>query len=263
MEPVLGAKSFSASGEAYDAFMGRYSVPLAAEFATFAGVRRGQRVLDVGCGPGALTSELVRRAGVAAVSACDPSGSFVAACARRNPGVDVRMGVAEQLPFDDDMFDLVVSQLVLHFVPDPEAAASEGTRVLREDGVIAACVWDFTRGMELLRAFWDAALSLDARAPDEVRVMRFGREGEIAQWLTDAGLEQVQESTLTVSSSYTDFDEVWSGLLAGIGPSGSYCVGLPPAHRRALRQALFERLGEPRGAFTLTAVARAGRAVRS
>lgn len=254
---------FTASGEAYDAFMGRYSGPLAAEFATFAGVRCGQRVLDVGCGPGALTSELGRRAGAAAVSACDPSASFVAACSRRNPGVDVRTGAAERLPFDDDQFDLVVSQLVLHFVPDPEAAASEGRRVLREGGVLAACVWDFAHGMELLRAFWDAALSLDPRAPDELVVMRFGREGEIARWLTDAGLAQVRESTLTVSSSYADFDELWSGFLAGIGPSGSYCVGLPPRHRAALRRALYERLGEPSGAFTLAAVARAGRAVLS
>lgn len=263
MQHVPGAGTFAASGDAYDAFMGRYSRPLASEFATFAGVAMGQRALDVGCGPGALTGELVRRLGAARVSACDPSPPFVADCARRNPGVDVRRGAAEELPFDDDAFDLAAAQLVLHFVSEPSRAASELCRVVRPGGVIAACVWDFDHGMELLRAFWDAALGLDPDAPDEARVLRFGKPGEIVGWLGEAGLDQVSETTLTVSSSYRDFGELWTGLLAGIGPAGSYCVKLPEVGRLALREALFERLGSPSGAFRLTAVARAGRGVRA
>lgn len=253
---------FAASGEAYDLFMGRYSVPLAARFAGFAEVTPGSTVLDVGCGPGALTAELVRRVGAGNVAACDPSASFVAACAERNPGVDVRTGEAEHLPFPDDGFDVVASQLVLHFVPDPVAAASEMKRVARPGGLIATCVWDFGEGMEMLRAFWDAALTIDPDSPDEHRVMRFGRPGEIAQWLTDAEVDQVRETTLTVTSSYRDFDELWSGFLAGIGPAGSYCMSLPAGHRDALRQALLERLGSPGGGFTLKAVARAGSGIR-
>lgn len=262
MEPVTGARTFAVSGDAYDRFMGRYSRSLAPEFATFAGVATGMRVLDVGCGPGALTGELVRRLGPSNVAACDPSEPFVAACAARHPGVEVRRGPAEQLPYDDGEFDLVAAQLVLHFISDPGRAGAECARVVRPGGVVTACVWDFDDGMELLRAFWDAALARDPDAPDEARMLRFGRPGEVPQWLTEAGLVQVAETTLTVETEYQDFDELWTSLLAGIGPAGSYCVGLPDAARADLREALFERLDSPTGAFSLRAVARAGRGVR-
>ena len=262
MEPIAGARDFAATGEAYDSFMGRYSLPLASEFASFAGAVPGQRALDVGCGPGALTGELLIRLGAGAVSACDPSPSFVRACAERHPGAEVRLGAAEQLPYDDHRFDLVLAQLVLHFVTEPGRAASEFARVTGPGGTVAACVWDFARGMELLRAFWDAALRLDPEAPDELRVMRFGGAGEIAEWLIDAGLDSVTETELTVHSTYSDFDELWAGLLAGVGPAGRFCVEKPPSRRKALRNALYERLDEPTGPFTLEAVARAASGTR-
>lgn len=255
-----GARTFATTGEAYDAFMGRYSRPLAVDFATFAQVAPGQRVLDVGCGPGAMTGELVRRLGADAVAACEPSESFVAVCRERNPGVDVRRGAAEQLPFDEAEFDLVTSQLVLHFVSDPDAAAAQMVRVLRPGGAVAACVWDFHDGMELLRAFWDAAVSIEPTAPDE-KAMNFGRPGEIAQWLHTAGLDEITEARLTVSSEYRDFYELWSGLLAGVGAAGGYLSLLTPAAREALRVALHERLGSPTAGFTLSAVAHAARGV--
>ncbi len=262
MEPVAGARTFATSGEAYDTFMGRYSRLLAEPFAALAGATPGRRALDVGCGPGALTGELVRRLGASAVAACDPSPSFVAACADRHPDVDVRLGSAERLPFADEQFEVVAAQLVLHFVSEPAVAASELRRVARPGGTIAACVWDNSGGMELLRAFWDAALELDPSAPDEQRELKYGREGELSQWLADAGFEDVTESTLSVRALYQGFDDLWSGVLAGIGPAGSYCVSLPASHREAPRAALFHRLGAPSWAFTLDTVARAGRAVR-
>jgi len=257
MEPESRTSAFAVTGDAYDAFMGRYARPLAVGFAFFAGVAPGHRALDVGCGPGALTGELVRRLGAGAVWACDPSASFVAACAERHPGAEVRMGAAERLPFGDRAFDLVLAQLVLHFVADPDRAASEFTRATAPGGTIAACVWDFARGMELLRAFWDAALRVDPEAPDEMRVMKFGGPGEIADWLTVAGLDSVSETELVVHSTYADFDELWSGLLAGVGPAGRFCVEQTPSRRDELRRALYERLDEPTGPFTLEAVARA------
>jgi SAM-dependent methyltransferase len=251
-----GARSFLASGQAYDLFMGRYSRSLSPLFADAAGVAAGQMALDVGCGPGALTGELVDRLGAGAVSAFDPSPPFVAECAARNPGVTVRHGRVEAIPFDDASFDFALAQLVLHFVTDPPQAARELRRVLRPGAVAAACVWDFAEGMQMLRLFWDAALAVDPVAPDEARTLRFGREGEIADLLTATGFHDVRETTLDVECTYPDFEELWSGFLLGIGPAGSYCVSLSDEQRSSVRDQLFGRLGSPSGPFSLTARAR-------
>lgn len=259
MDAVPGARSFQASGETYDLFMGRYSRALAPGFADFAGVSPDWRALDVGCGPGALTTVLVERLGADAVAAVDPSPPFVEACRARHPGVDVRMAAAESLPWPDDVFDAALAQLVLHFTSEPLKAAREMRRVVRPGGVLSAAVWEFEQGMEMLRAFWDAALVVDPDAPDEARTLRFGRRGEVAALFESAGLHDVEETTLSVTSTYAGFDELWAGLLAGIGPAGAYCVGLPEERRQALRAALFERLDSPAGAVTLQAVAIAAR----
>ena len=256
MDDVEGAKTFGVAGATYDSFMGRYSRALADRFADAAGVERGHTAVDVGCGPGALTGVLVDRLGTDAVAACDPASGFVAECAARHPGVRVELGRAESIPFDSGQFDHAMAQLVLHFVSDPDRAASEMMRVVRPGGSVSACVWDFDDGMEMLRCFWDAALEIDPAAPDEARTLRFGRPGEIAQLFESAGMVGVVESTLRVSSSYTGFDELWNGFLAGVGPAGAYCVSLADDDRQRLRAALFRRLGEPTGPIALGAVAR-------
>jgi SAM-dependent methyltransferase len=148
--------SFDVSADAYLRFMGQYSEPLAARFADLAGVRPGQRLLDVGCGPGALTAELVRRAGADAISAVEPSTSFADAVRERLPGVDVRRSAAEQLPFPDHTFDVTAAQLVVHFMTDPVQGLREMGRVTRPGGVVAACVWDHAGGRGPLAAFWSA-----------------------------------------------------------------------------------------------------------
>ncbi len=260
MQAGRGGESFRTSGEAYDGFMGRYSRPLAVAFADVADVRAGQAALDVGCGPGALTGELVERLGAGAVSACDPSPPFVEACRTRHPGVDVRPGSAEDIPFDDACVDRVVAQLVLHFVEDPPRGAKEFRRVLRPGGVVALCVWDFEDGMQMLRHFWDAALAVDPAAPDEARTLRFGRRGEISRLLDDEGFDDVDETPVTVTSTYDDFDQLWAGFLAGIGPAGAWCVGRPDRERARVRDELFTRLGAPTGSFSLDATARCARA---
>lgn len=247
---------FAATADAYDAFMGRYSQPLAVAFADAAGVAPGQTALDVGCGPGALTGELVARLGAPAVAACDPSASFVAECAARNPGVEVRVAPAEALPFEDARFDIALAQLVLHFVGDPATAAGELRRVVRPGGTIAACVWDFHEEMEMLRLFWDAALAVVPDAPDEARTLRFGLAGDLAGLFDASGLSDVTETALRVQSSYEDFEELWAGFQAGIGPAGAFCTSLPDEPREALRRELFDRLGAPASTFTLDAVAR-------
>ena len=256
MGDVEGAKTFGVAGATYDSFMGRYSRALAVRFADAAGVQRGHTAVDVGCGPGALTGVLVERLGADAVTACDPAPGFVAECAARHPGVRVEFGRAESIPFETGRFDHAMAQLVLHFVSEPDRAASEMMRVVRPGGSVAACVWDFDAGMEMLRCFWDAALEIDPAAPDEARTLRFGRPGEIAQLFDTAGMDDVVESTLQVSSSYTGFEEFWNGFLAGVGPAGAHCLSLADDDRQRLRSVLYDRIGAPTGAFTLGAVAR-------
>ena len=150
--------SFEVAATAYDRFMGRFAVPLAPEFAARVGARAGQTALDVGCGPGALTEQLVARLGADAVTAIDPSESFVSAVRERLPGVDVRHGVVEALPFADKSFDLTLAQLVVHFMSDPAQGIAEMARVTREGGGVAACVWNATPGGDgPLAPFWEAA----------------------------------------------------------------------------------------------------------
>ena len=159
--------SFDVSADAYQRFMGRFSEPLAERFADLAGVRRGQRALDVGCGPGALTAELVGRLGADGVFAVDPSPPFAAAVAERLPGVEVSMAAAERLPYPDGAFDATLAQLVVHFMADPVAGLREMDRVTRRGGVVGACVWDHGGGRGPLSPFWRAVRALDPSADDE------------------------------------------------------------------------------------------------
>lgn len=259
--PVDGGWGFGVPGKDYDSFMGRYSRPLATRFADAADVRAGVTVLDVGCGPGALTGELVTRLGIRSVMACDPSAPFVQECSARHPGVDVRRGAAEEIPFDDGSFDVVLAQLVLHFVGDPERALAQFRRVLAPGGRAAVCVWDSAGGMQMLRSFWTAALSVDPAAPDESRHLRFGTAGEVSDLFGAAGWRVQPESTLAVSAEYAHFDDLWSGFLAGVGPAGAYCLSLTEGDRAAVRAQLYRELGSPTGGFSLDAVARCAVAV--
>lgn len=227
--------SFEVSADAYLRFMGRYSEPLAARFADLAGVGFARRVLDVGCGPGALTAELVRRAGAEAVSAVDPSVSFAAAARERLPGADVRPGAAEQLPFGDGVFDAALAQLVVHFMADPVAGLREMSRVTRPGGVVAACVWDHAGGRGPLAAFWSAVRALDPDADDESGLAGV-REGDLARLFAQAGLDRAQVSTLTVRVRHASFAQWWAPFTLGVGPAGAYVASLTPDHRAALRE---------------------------
>ncbi len=257
MATAEGAASFTAGGEAYDAFMGRYAVLLAPLLADLAGVTAGQRALDVGCGTGALTAELVRRLGADRVAGCDPAPAQLATARTRLAGVDLRQAAAEHLPWADDAFDVALAQLVLHFTSDAERSVAQMRRVVVPGGRVAACVWDFEGGMQMLRAFWDAALTVDPCAPDELLTMRFGRTGELTALLAAAGLTDVAEVPLTVHAHYADVEELWSTLLLGIGPAGAHLLSLPRDRQDRLRTAYLERLGHPQGPFTLSSVARA------
>jgi SAM-dependent methyltransferase len=227
--------SFDVSADAYGRFMGRYSEQLAARFADLAGVRSGQRVLDVGCGPGALAAQLVSRLGAAAVCAVDPSASFVAAVSERLPEVDVRLSAAEQLPFPDAMFDAALAQLVVHFMTDPVAGLREMARVTRPGGVVAACVWDHAGGRGPLTMFWQAVATVDPLAPDESGLAGV-REGHLAELFAQAGLVGAQEATLTVLARHASFEEWWEPFTLGVGPAGSYLRSVPEERRHLVRE---------------------------
>jgi SAM-dependent methyltransferase len=245
-----------AAPDAYDAFVGRYGPQLAAELTAFAGVRPGQRALDVGCGTGALTAALAELLGPEHVSAVDPSEPFVEACRKRAPGVEVVVAAAEALPFSDRTFDVTLSQLVVNFMRDAEAGVLEMARVTRPAGVVASCVWDYAGEMTLLRSFWDAARDVDpsgAAAADESAVMRWCREGELAELWSGAGLEDVRSGSFTVSASYTSFEDLWWPLPAGAGPAGAFCRSLDVDTQAALHDALRVRLVVGDEPFDLTA----------
>ena len=227
--------SFDVSADAYLRFMGQYSEPLAARFADLAGVRPGQRLLDVGCGPGALTAELVRRTRADAVSAVEPSASFADAVRERLPGVDVRPSAAEQLPFPDRTFDAAAAQLVVHFMTDPVQGLREMGRVTRPGGVVAACVWDHAGGRGPLAAFWSAVHELDPAADDESDLPGV-REGHLASLFAQARLGQAQVTTLTVRVRHASFEQWWEPFTLGVGPAGAYVAALIPDRRSELRE---------------------------
>ncbi|MGI8664965.1 MAG: class I SAM-dependent methyltransferase [Jatrophihabitans sp.] len=244
--------SFDVDAQAYAQFMGRYSEPLAGRFAAGLHLRPGQRALDVGCGPGALTAELVQRLGVAAVSAVDPSESFAAAAAARFGGLDVRQAAAEQLPYPTGEFDCVAAQLVVHFMTDPVAGLAEMARVARPDGLVAACVWDFGGGGSPLSVFWRAARELDPGTPDESNLPGV-RAGELARLLEQAGLRDVGSGTVTVRVGFATVESWWQPFLLGVGPAGSYVARLAAEQRRQLRDRCAELL--PAAPFEITASA--------
>jgi SAM-dependent methyltransferase len=242
--------SFAVAADAYDRFMGRYSVPLAPRFADFAGVDSGQRVLDVGCGPGALTAELVSRLRADAVAAVDPSEPFVAAARERHPGVRVERAAAEKLPFREREFDAALAQLVVHFMTDPVAGLREMARVTHEDGVVAACVWDHAGGRAPLSAFWEAAHELDPDVLDESQLAG-AREGHLTELFEAAGLREIEDGALSVDVEHPSFEDWWEPFTLGVGPAGAYAAGLDPEPQTRLRERCRELL--PTAPFVLSA----------
>jgi SAM-dependent methyltransferase len=248
--------TFAVAADSYDKFMGRYSTLLAPQFADLAGVGSGQRVIDVGCGPGALTTELVERVGASNVAAVDPSESFVVAARERHPGVDVQEAPAETLPFADGVFDAALAQLVVHFMADPVQGLTEMGRVTRAGGMVAACVWDHAGEQTPLAPFWRAVHELD---PDEEgeRNLAGGREGHLGELFHEAGLREIEETALPIRIEHATFEEWWEPFTLGVGPAGAYLVGLEPEQQDKLRERIREQL--PEAPFTLPARAWAAR----
>ena len=248
--------TFDVTGDAYDRFMGRYSRPLAAGFADWLEVAVGQRAIDVGCGPGALTRILVERLGADHVRAIDPSAPFVEACRQRFPGVDVRQGAAESLPFGDATCDVAAACLVVHFMSDPVAGVGEMARVSKAGSWVGATVWDLAGSRAPMWPLWEAVAQLQPEHPGEREFPGGSRKGLVAI-LEAAGLDEVVAVELSVTVTHPSFEEWWEPYLHGVGPAGDAVAALGPDGRERLEEVLRRRLGD--GPFDLTAVAYAAR----
>ena len=227
--------TFDVAADAYERFMGRISVPLAARFADLLEVRPGATALDVGCGPGALTAQLVERLGVSSVAAIDPSPPFVERVVERFPTIDARVGVAEALPYPDRRFDLAAAQLVVHFMSDPRAALREMARVTRDGGTVAACVWDHAGEHGPLAVFWRAVLDLHPGADDESGLPGTG-DGDLHRLFLDVGMADARATSLTVRVTFETFDDWWAPFTLGVGPAGAFVGSLSADEAAELRR---------------------------
>ncbi|WP_439939029.1 class I SAM-dependent methyltransferase [Nocardia sp. N13] len=244
--------TFEVAGTAYDRYMGRYSRPLAARFGDWLDLAPGQRAIDVGCGPGALTGVLVDRLGADHVAAVDPSAPFVEACRERFPEVDVQRGTAEALPHPDDAFDVAAACLVVHFMTDPVGGLTEMRRVTRDGGWVAATVWDLAGSRAPMAPLWEAAAEVAPEQPDE-RDFQGGSRDSLVGILEGAGLRDVESVELPVTVTHPSFEEWWEPYLHGVGPAGEMVAALDPDRRTRLEETLRRNLGP--GPFDLTAVA--------
>lgn len=240
------------SAQGYAAFMGRFSTPLAVEFADLGldGVPAGARVLDVGCGPGMLTLELARRRGAGVLAAVDPEPVFVAATAAAFPAADVRVASAEDLPFADAAFGATLAQLVVHFMTDPVRGVTEMARVTTPGGRVSACVWDHGGGSGPLSSFWRVASALDPGVRTESG-LDGASEGQLVDIFERAGLHDVTQAVVGCTVRFPDFDDWWQPFLGGVGPAGRYVATLDDPGVTRLEGALRDELGD--GAFSITA----------
>jgi SAM-dependent methyltransferase len=236
-----------AAGEAYEAYVGRWSRRVAEEFLTWLAPAAGWRWLDVGCGTGALSAAVLARADPTQVTGVDPSEGFLDEARRRIAG-DARAafhsGDARSLPLPDDAYDAVVSGLAVNFVPEPDRAVAEFVRVLAPGGLAAAYVWDYAQGMEMMKRFWDAAAELDPAAGDLDEGRRFPlcRPEALRQLWTDGGLGDVTVRPIDIPTVFADFDDYWRPFLGGQGPAPGYTMSLSADRRDALRDRLRETL---------------------
>jgi SAM-dependent methyltransferase len=236
--------------DGYERFMGRWSRRLAPLFVTFAGVTEGDRVLDVGSGTGALSAAAAAIDSVQ-VTGVERSAAYVR-YAREHVSGRFEVGDALALPFPADAFNRTLSMLVLSFVADPAAALHQMVRVTRPGGVVAAAVWDYGDGMQMLRTFWDTAVALDSdAAPRDERNMPLATRGSLAELWRTHGLQDVDEQALTIEMPFASFDDYWQPFLRGQGPAGVYTAGLAESARHALESRLREHLGDT--GFTLEA----------
>ncbi len=255
------------SGSSYEAYVGRWSRLVAPRFLRWLGIAPDSSWLDVGCGTGALTDAILAGYAPRSVIGVDPSEAFVAHA--RATVVDARasflVGTAAATGMDTDDVDVVVSGLALNFVPDVDEALAEAWHVVRPGGTVAAYVWDYAEGMQLLRRFWDAASALDpaARVLDESIRFPIAAPAPLAAAFATAGLAAVDVRPIEVPTVFSDPDDLWTPFLSGTGPAPAYVASLSGTARDHLRDRLLASLAaEADGSIHLIARAWAVRGRR-
>jgi len=232
-------------GDSYDYLMGCWSRLMAPKLVDFAGVLDGDYVLDVGCGTGSLTRALLDVGSKVTVAGLDGSADFIK-LARQNIADDRAsfcLGDAQALQFSTNAFDKSISLLVMNFIPDAKSAVSEMRRVTRAGGTVAAAVWDYGDGMEMLRHLWDEAAAMDVSAVAKHEGnMPLCRQGELGALWSDEGLVNIEEAGLVIQMEFSSFEDYWLPFLTGPGPSGSYVSKLDASTQSALKGRLREKL---------------------
>ena len=246
------------SGQSYDRFMGRWSLIVAREFLAWLSIPSQGAWLEVGCGTGAISDLIWRTQKTSEILAVDSSPEFIAFAREKHRDnlIQFEVGLAQSLPVESQHYDAVVSGIMLNFVPQPEQALAEMRRAAKPGGVVAAYVWDYAEGMQMLRYFWDAAAALDGEATALDEGLRFPlcQEGSLERLFVEAGLREAQFRPIEVPTGFSSFEEYWLPFLGGVGPAPSYVASLDDARRTALMEKLRENLPHSNdGRIALTA----------
>ena len=244
-------------GSPYEQYVGRWSRKVAPPFLAWLQMPPARRWLDVGCGTGALCAAIADTCSPSSVTGVEPSAGFLETAAANLAGrAALVAGNASAIPVADASVDIVVSGLVLNFIPDLRSALAEMRRVAAADGIVAAYVWDYAGRMELMRHFWDAAVELDPDATplDEGQRFPLCNPGALTAAFSAAGLHDITTSTIDITTVFSDFDDYWAPFLGGQGPAPAYAMSLLPAARDRLRQRIRNRLPQrPDGSIPLVA----------
>jgi len=245
------------SGDPYEQYVGRWSRRVAPLFLSWLNIPAGRKWLDVGCGTGALCAAIVDHCSPSSVVGVEPSEGFLKTARDHLAGRAVfHRGSATEIPLDDASVDVVVSGLVLNFVPDPHATLAEMARVTVDGGAIGAYVWDYAGKMEIMRYFWDAAVELN---PDDVRMdegVRFAlcRPEALVELFAGSGLNGVEVTAIDIPTPFASFEDYWRPFLGGQGPGPAYAMSLDETTRARLRDRIRERIPtEADGTFSLAA----------
>jgi SAM-dependent methyltransferase len=245
------------SGRSYEQYMGRWSILIARQFLEWLPVAPNKAWLEVGCGTGAISGLIRQSKQPGAVLAIDSSPDFISFARENHQGGPIHFGIglAQSLPTVTGYFDAVVSGLVLNFIPEPLRALEEMRRATKPGGVVAAYVWDYAEGMQMLRFFWDAAVVLEppAAALDEGIRFPLCRQGSLHKLFTDSGFRDIQSRPVEARAIFSSFEDYWQPFQSGVGPAPGYVASLDAAQKRALEQLLKQSLPKTNdGAITFS-----------